>query len=287
MLVLLCLVTSTVMLLLTKSEEGESARDNKPSTNSTRSASPPRDAYAADIHAPSYQPIERRRQVGSKAYFVDVPAYEYGGSALGYVEARIAESHAGSGTASYEIHLRTSSCRRASAPPNQGVYDAYATMGLGLNYLESMAKELEDCTRLLARQDILAVNWLETAAGQGLVEAQLMYALSPREAIGDYERIISDPDATLEYRNRVMDYLHAALDTGSLNALEMIGDIHARGILAPHDPAQAYAYKLALQRMDGRSHREAELNELGREISARQLTWASGHAEELLKRCCY
>ncbi len=256
--------------------DASTTRKNKPAVNNK----------VAPSTIDSRQPLERRQQVSGRAYFIKAPPTETQGDALHFVSERLKLAEAGDGIASYEIHLRAESCRRATEPGDAGVYRGYAKVGLGLQYMQSIESELADCKSLMDDQQILSTNWLELAAAQGSVEAQLLYAQNPRAILGSYQDVLTDPDRLLDYRSTALSHLQSALSSGSLDALDALGDIYSRGILAPASPPDAYIHKLALQRLDPRPSREHELAELKAHLSPDQLVAAEPAATKIINACC-
>lgn len=228
----------------------------------------------------------RRHVHTGRAYFIKPPPIDLDGDALDFVNQRLAAARGGNGLASYEIHLRIDSCRRVMKSGDQGIYHAYAQKGLGQQYMRSVEKELQNCSRLLSSGDLHGEKWLEQAAQQGEVEAQLLYAQDPGATLGTFSDLLADPERAIEYRSRAVTFLHHALRSGNLDAMEALGDIHQRGILAPKDLSAAYAHKLALQQMDAMPSRSRELAELRSALSPSEISAAEFAANELKKTCC-
>lgn len=228
----------------------------------------------------------RRQLIQGRAYYIKSPPMDLEGDALEFVSQRLAAARGGSGLASYEIHLRIDSCRRAMKPGDQGVYLAYAQEGLGQQYMRGVEKELQNCAKLISSGDLLDENWLEQAAQQGEVEAQLLYARDPAVTLGTLGDLLADPERALEYRRLAVSLLQRALQSGSLDALDALGDIYQRGILAPKDLSAAYAHKLALQQIDAMPSRSRELAALRNALSAAEVSAAEVAASEIRRTCC-
>lgn len=228
----------------------------------------------------------RRQTVAGRAYYIKPPPIDLEGDALQFVNQRLAAARDGSGLASYEIHLRTDSCRRAMQPGDQGVHLAYAQVGLAQQYMRGVEKELQNCADLLSSGEFMDEKWLELAAQQGDVEAQLLYAHDPAATLGSFGDLLADPERALEYRSMAVSLLQRALHSGSLDALDTLGDIYQRGILAPKDLRAAYAHKLALQQIDALPSRSSELAELRSALSPAEILAAETSAKELRKTCC-
>jgi TPR repeat protein len=225
--------------------------------------------------------------VWGRAYYIKPPPIDLEGDALQFVSQRLAAARGGNGLASYEIHLRIDSCRRVMKPGDQGVYLAYAQEGLGQQFMHGVEKELQNCAKLLSSGDLLDENWLEQAAQQGEVEAQLLYARDPAATLGTFGDLLAAPERALEYRSTAVSLLQRALQSGSLDALDALGNIYQRGILASKDLSAAYAYKLALQQMDAMPSRSTELAELRSVLTPAEITAAEVAAKELKRTCCF
>jgi TPR repeat protein len=98
--------------------------------------------------------------------------------------------------------------------------------------------------------------------------------------------LLTDPERALEYRRLAVSLLQRALQSGSLDALDALGNIYQRGILAPKDFSAAYAHKLALQQIDAKPSRSAELAELRSVLTPAEISSAEVAAKELRKTCC-
>lgn len=264
-------------------------------TNSDGSSSPAQAGVSAEMaqirESPRSKPtsaesLTRKHVLEGRAYFIKAQPIDLDGDALEFVNQRLVAARGGNGLASYEIHLRADACLRAMKPVNQGVYLAYAQQGLGQQYMLGVAKELESCAQLLSRGDLLGENWLEQAAQQGEVEAQLLYAQDPGATLGTFTELLADPERALEYRRVAVSLLQRALESGSLDALDALGDIYQRGILAPKDLSAAYAHKLALQQMDAVPSRNRELAELRNVLSPIEVSAAEVAANQLRRKCC-
>lgn len=243
-----------------------------------------RRSYPSDPASP--ESATRRQLIQGRAYYIKSPPMDLEGDALEFVSQRLAAARGGSGLASYEIHLRIDSCKRAMKPGDQGVYLAYARQGLGQQYMRGVEKELQNCAKLLSSGDLLDENWLEQAAQQGEVEAQLLYAQDPAATLGTFGDLLADPERAFEYRSMAVSLLQRALQSGSLDALDALGDIYQRGILAPKDLSAAYAHKLALQQTDALPSRSTELAELRSVVTPAEISAAEVAAKELKKTCC-
>ncbi|WP_143584182.1 sel1 repeat family protein [Stenotrophomonas rhizophila] len=243
-----------------------------------------RHSYPSNPASP--ESATRRQLIQGRAYYIKSPPMDLEGDALEFVSQRLAAARGGSGLASYEIHLRTDSCRRVMKPGDQSVYLAYAREGLGQQYMRGVEKELQNCSKLLSSGDLLDENWLEQAAQQGEVEAQLLYARDPAATLGTLGDLLADPERALEYRRLAVSLLQRALQSGSLDALDALGNIYQRGILAPKDFSAAYANKLALQQIDAKPSRSAELAELRSILTPAEISSAEVAAKELRKTCC-
>lgn len=222
--------------------------------------------------------------VGARAFVIQTTMPFYEGDGLPYVEQRLAASQRGNGQATYEIHLAVSNCRRLLSPGSDADFSAYASMGMGGEYLKGRKRELLFCESLATRDDLMGRDWLGDAAAQGSLEAQLLYAIVPEDVLGGADRMLSQPERIVEYKRKAVGYLQTAAAGGSVDALGNLKDVYEIGILAPRDPVRAAAYAAAEMRARSQGDPQEAFAKAG--LTPEQRKTATEMAETIYRGCC-
>lgn len=245
------------------------------------------DSRAAEVNAtPSTAPGDARILLGTKAFLIDVRSQEHVGDAANFVDSRLLRSRAGDGQASYEIHARVASCKRALDPGDDEEYKAYASMGLGERFSKRIEQEIENCKGLSERPDITGENWIALAAAQGSIEARLLYAQDPRTAIGNFTDVLSDPGRLVDYRQNAVGYLKASVSSGNLDSVEALANIYDRGIIAERSPSWSLGYWLALHRANPSAYSTESVNRISSTMQADEIDRARKIALDVYRSCC-
>lgn len=222
--------------------------------------------------------------LGARAFVVKstLPSYESDG--LQYVENRLEASRRGDGLASYEIYLRVRVCRHALSAESDLTFPAYASLGEGGEYLKERKQQILLCEKLAVKGDMMGRDWLSLAAGQGSLEARLMYATVPEDVLGGADQMIKDPAAVANYKRTALRYLEESAASGSVDALTTLGAIYNNGIMAPYEPVLAAAYFAAAKRAKGNGDVRLALADDG--LAIQQQKEALELSEKIYRGCC-
>ena len=156
--------------------------------------------------------------------------------------------------------------------------------------VKRMNEEFEYCNGISSEQKDEFGPLLLQAADEGLISAQLdVVRLEPPISIDP-----ADDQAFEEFRLTALEYLEAARDAGSVEALYQLGVQYLDGTLVDNDPVEAYAYLYAATQAY-ESDTSRDLSSLGRLVamvgdglSVHQLEIAKIEASKLLENpnCC-
>ena len=230
--------------------------------------------------------VNARIALGPKAFLIDIKSPEYKGDATNYINERIQRSKTGDSQASYEIHARVSSCKRALDPGDDGEYKVYSSMGLAEQFSRRIEEEIENCKTIAERTDIMGENWLSLAATQGSIEARLMYAQNPRAAIGDLTEVLSDPSRLIDYRRNAVEYLSESVSSGNVDSIEALANIYDRGIVAERSYTRSLGYWMALQRVHPSQYSAESISRLSSSMQTEQIIRAQELSKEVYRSCC-
>lgn len=221
---------------------------------------------------------------GHRAFSVVTHYPAFTGPAKDYVEGLLPASDAGDASATWRIWSRIHACRPAINEVDPGEVAIYTGMGLGEQHLQSILDLQHDCGSLIAEPALWKRAWLARAAEQGSLEARLMYAKSPEEALGADFDALAHPDEVMAYRSRAMAYLENAAGNGSLDALISLSTAYANGVLVPADPATSHAYARVVMRVDPRLDMGVEAS--GSELPEAELRRARALESRIYRECC-
>jgi len=223
---------------------------------------------------------------GVKAFALVTRTPKFEGSARAYVESLLPASRQGDAQASYLIYLRVRACRYSMREVDDAELAAYRKVGLERSVLEGMEQTQLECAELFNSPDLLTGSWLETAARQGSLEAQLMYAINPADVLQDMRVALSHPERVLAYRAQAMAYLHAAASQGSVDALIRLATAYEADVLTSKDRVAALAYWRAAQRVSPALAGASFVAHRSAELTADELTRSRSMADRIYADCC-
>jgi len=253
---------------------------------------------ASDLSRPSVQAAvtsqkyfrsassNRRQLSGTRAFSITskLPVHEV--SALTYIQHRLDASRDGDATATYEIHLQISACRRVIKANDSQLFKAYAAIGMQASYAQSVERTLNQCADVVTQAELMNRAWLAIAAEQGSVEAALIYATAPEEIGGDITDLNSVSSHQDAIRENAIRYLENALAEGSLDAVAALGRFYEEGIHTNRNLILAYAHKRTLQRMDPKLLEKDELHNLRISMSVSEISQAEELSRDIYRSCC-
>ncbi|MCS4229830.1 hypothetical protein EDF77_3091 [Stenotrophomonas maltophilia] len=231
------------------------------------------------------------QQVGAKAYSIyRTKAWRAAGDAKQQVLALKPRSDAGDGLATYEIELAVRDCRDLISGEPEASWQAMRRAGMRTDpdFLSKLEVRLGECVALSQDPTLYEAPWLARAAEQGSVEAQLLYAIDVRTAVGaaSASELAEREEDVLAWRETSLRYLHALADGGNVEALSGLQSVHENGYRAAKDPVAAYAYGQVLQRLSLSFWSDALLAQSRQALSASQQQRAAEQAEAIYRRCC-
>ncbi|MET0130237.1 MAG: hypothetical protein ABW207_06150 [Stenotrophomonas chelatiphaga] len=240
--------------------------------------------------SPAYDPA-MLQQVGAKAYSIyRTKAGRAAGDAKQQVLALKPRSDAGDGLATYEIELAVSDCRNLISGEPEASWQAMRRAGMRTDpdFLSKLEVRLGECVALSQDPALYEAPWLARAAEQGSVEAQLLYAIDVRTAVGasSASELAEREEDVLAWRETSLRYLHALADGGNVEALSGLQSVHENGYRTAKDPVAAYAYGQVLQRLSPSFWSDALLAQSSQTLSPSQQRRAAEQAEAIYRRCC-
>ncbi|GAB3045677.1 sel1 repeat family protein [Stenotrophomonas tumulicola] len=210
------------------------------------------------------------------------------GDALNYAKSLLAASQSGDAVATYDIFLATLDC--ANHLRNAGIM--YQEIGTGESPLKPTSNATEDkenlleCEGLLTSEEFQEKNWLTNAAEQGSLEAMLMYSINPDHVLGDIREYSLKPELVQKWKDDSITYLNRASSAGSTDALYSLSDVYKNGIIAPPNPVEAYAYRLAAHKATGTPIDQRIQSNLTKRLTPHQIQESEGRSEKILTSCC-
>ena len=231
------------------------------------------------------------QQVGAKAYSIHrPPAWRAAGDAKQQVLALKPRSDAGDGLATYEIELVVRDCRNLISGEPEASWQAMRRAGMQTDpdFLSKLEVRLDECVALSQDPALYQAPWLARAAEQGSVEAQLLYAIDVRTAVGaaSAAELEEREEAVLAWRETSLRYLQALADGGNVEALSGLQSVHESGYRTVKDPVAAYAYGQVLRRLSPAFWSDALLAQSRQALSLDQQRRAAEQAEAIYRRCC-
>lgn len=240
------------------------------------------------LRYPAYDPAMRQAR-GPKAYSIlRTGPWRGPGEARDQVLALKPRSDAGDGVASYEIELVVRACRQLIDGDAEKAWLAMreARMNPDPHYFERLEIQLEECAALSADAGLYEAAWLERAAEQGSVEAQLLYAIDADTVLGPAASSAERAGELQAWRDRSIHYLHALAEGGNVEALSQLAHVYNMGLQAAHDPVAAYAYLKVVSRLRPNAVYGDMLEQQRRRLNPGQQQDAAAQAEAIERRCC-
>jgi hypothetical protein len=283
----------TLVLITVAAGTGLFLHGSNGTTNiATQQIEPPTSAPAMTTRHPTEssrhpRPHDHRIELsGTRAFRVASHLPRHNVSALTYVQQRESASKLGDSSATYEIYMQVSACRRAISPNDPEVFQAYGRTGMEAQYASSIERTLEQCRELASHTEWMGRNWLAVAAEQGSTEARLIYAMAPEEFMGMDAFSKATPQQIEFHRGEATRHLRESASEGSLDALAALGHIHGTGVRATEDVVQSYAYKRTVQRADPTQLASEELHNLRVQMSPQEVREAETRSDQIYSECC-
>lgn len=210
------------------------------------------------------------------------------GNALDYAESLFQAAQSGDAVASYDIFLATLDCSNQL----RNVGKSYQEIDAGekstpmKNTAAEDRKSLLECEGLLTSDKFQKTNWLEKAAQQGSIEAMIMYPINPDHVLGDPQEYAMKPELVQKWKDDSINYLKLAAGLGSTDALYSLSDIYENGVIAPADPVEAYAYRLAAIKSTRAADSQVDQIEFAKNLTDSQREQAKSRSQQIIINCC-
>ncbi len=201
------------------------------------------------------------------------------GDAASVIKSLEPLAKSGSSKASFEIFLKTNECLgliKSDTPKESKSAER----------LSWERTATERCKNLTPDDYAKASEWLELAAFQGSLPAQLTYASNVESIIGEASDYLRDPDAVKSYKERSHRYLTNAARRGSVDALLSLGNDYGYGIMAERSYTTSYAYFLATKKIDPNLVSEVKTSFLKSKLTPEQIRDATQMGESIYDECC-
>jgi TPR repeat protein len=126
-------------------------------------------------------------------------------------------------------------------------------------------------------------QWMELAARRGSIAAQLGYPaffgeLLPQHAL--------ETEWIEDYKTNSLQFLSAAANEGSIDALSQLASTYQDGLLAPKDAIKAYSYEYAISQTGQVTSATKVLDLWGKELTPQQIEAARQQGNNIYKNCC-
>jgi TPR repeat protein len=151
--------------------------------------------------------------------------------------------------------------------------------------LDSLDKEADSCRGLTPEQTQSYGKWLELAARQGDLNAQVNYPSMMSLQLQSEQNALNG-DWITQYKNNSMEFLSAAANSGSVDALNQLATVYSDGLLVNKDPLLAYAYMYATVQTGLVPSASRVLNLWAQSLSSDQLSAAVDLGNKIYKGCC-
>jgi len=214
------------------------------------------------------------RNLGGRAYTVVSMGQVPEGDAQRVVRDLRKAALAGNARASYGIYLKVREC--------VDMLKRYETRGPA----SITSSTYEACRNLEAENYESAAAWLDLAASQGHLGAQLLYAADPEATLGGPAEMLKDPYALTWYKEKSMRYLMVAAAGGNVEALLGLGNAYRVGVLTDRDLVNSYAYYQAVEKIDPRFIPQASMEVLRKEMTQQQIELSRAKGMEIHDGCC-
>lgn len=199
-----------------------------------------------------------------------------------------ARADEGDALASFGIYQKLRQCRQLlSRGIEDGVASAFEKAGLGDEYLKGVERQAQDCqgaSTLLNTQQPGA--WLERAADQGALIAQLMYAADQGEVLGTPQDMINNPEKLIRYKKKAMGFLRSAAESGSSDAMFNLANAYTQGFFAEKSPERAYAYAYAGALLSNSPAANQLRDQYAIDLSTEQIERGRIEGKRMFDHCC-
>lgn len=208
------------------------------------------------------------------------------GDALAFVHSRVQRARAGDFSATFEVYLAVRDCQNYISGDADTALALEVQGGVDPRELSTSERKLAECTSLAGNAALWNEHWLEMAAHQGSIEAQLMYAVDVTSVLGPSSQRLANPEKTLEWKDTARSYLEQVAATGNLDAMVRLSNAYAKGVFVQRSSEMSYAYAVAANRMKPGTFDAAFMVSLQTDLSVQQQASARSASAEIYNACC-
>lgn len=214
------------------------------------------------------------RSLGGRAYTITDMGEAPKGDAEMVIRDLTPAALAGDGRSSYSIHLKLRECVEMLRR-----FDIRGAAAVDSSTYES-------CRSLSADNYGRASEWLDRAAEQGHLGAQLLYVADPETTLGGPAEMLMQPQQIGPYKKKARTYLESAAADGSVEALMGLGDAYWFGALTERNPAEGLAYYRAVEKVDPRYVSRASMEVLKKELTQKEIEYSRIKGMQIYDECC-
>lgn len=199
-----------------------------------------------------------------------------------------ARADQGDGVASFGIYQKLKQCAQLlSRGVNEELVAAYEKAGHGDAYLQGIERQAVDCQGAagLLKNERPGL-WLERAADQGALIAQLVYAADQPTVLGTPQDMINNPEKLIQYKKKAMGFLHSAASSGSSEAMFDLANAYTQGFFTDRAPERAYAYAYAAALRSSSPAATQLRDRYAADLSTEQVQRGTIEGKRIFDQCC-
>lgn len=208
------------------------------------------------------------------------------GDARMVIDGLKAQAEAGDATASLQIFLKIRECMSQLSSMSLEEREAREKTRIAEKSTKETEQALKDCEGLQGADYATRGKWLELAADNGSLEAQLLYVADSESIIGGARERLKDPDKVKRYKLKAQSFLENAANNGSVEALMELSDSYKKGIYVDRNLTNAYAYYKAAQMAEPRIFAADVIRSYESQLSPSELERGNALANSIYNNCC-
>lgn len=213
------------------------------------------------------------------AFSIKDPGSPPAGDAASVIQALEPLARSGNSKATFQIYQKTKECLDA-------IQSQTSVAAKPSDFDRSREEAVERCRNLTPDDYARTAEWLDLAASQGNLPAQLIYATDISTAVGDASDFVRDPVGLKDYKEKANNYLRSAIKNGSLDALAVMSENYQNGVMVEKDNTQSYAYLLAIAKASPDLTPKWQMKLLERDLSSSEINDAHRRSEGIFNECC-
>jgi len=263
-------------------QAGQSADDTSRTRQSLTSTAPHAPQISANKSSrdQTWSQEYKLKEYPGGAFALADPGSPPTGDAAAVIKSLETIAKSGNSKASFEIYQKIQECLDI-------IQNQDGTEQISTGYEKHKKEASNRCKNLSTDDYARASEWLELAATQGSLPAQLIYSTNISASLGgDAADYIRDPDGVANYKERAITFLNNASKMGSIDALGILSDYYQNGVMVEQNSSISYAYLAAIAKAAPDLTPKRQMNILERSLSPSEITEARRKAEEIFNECC-